>query len=134
MTLNILFDFMQVLNSKRKHPTRNEYFPMHILLLRLRFAWCALMPVSAVSQAPGRSRWGLHHLCHRRRRSLCLPPSNSVMKDLIALMQPGRGKSPNRGWRKGFLDDFSKRWPSLRVPSANRPMGRGREMGAAQEP
>jgi hypothetical protein len=31
MTLNMLFDFMQVLNSNRKHPTRNEYFPMHIL-------------------------------------------------------------------------------------------------------
>jgi hypothetical protein len=31
MNLNMLYDFMQVLNIKRKHPTEKEYFPMHIL-------------------------------------------------------------------------------------------------------
>jgi hypothetical protein len=31
MTLIILYDFMQVLNSIRKHPTNNEYFSRHIL-------------------------------------------------------------------------------------------------------
>jgi hypothetical protein len=29
MSLNMLFDFMQALNSIRKHPTKNEYLPMH---------------------------------------------------------------------------------------------------------
>jgi hypothetical protein len=29
--LIMLFDFMQVLNIKRKHPIKNEYFPIHIL-------------------------------------------------------------------------------------------------------
>jgi hypothetical protein len=27
----LLYDFMQVLNSIYKHPTKNEYFPKHIL-------------------------------------------------------------------------------------------------------
>jgi hypothetical protein len=31
MNLNKISDFMQVLNSIRKHPTKDEYFPMHIL-------------------------------------------------------------------------------------------------------
>jgi hypothetical protein len=31
MSLNIFSDFMQVLNIKRKHSTKNEYFPKHIL-------------------------------------------------------------------------------------------------------
>jgi hypothetical protein len=32
MNLIMLSDFfVQVLNSKRKHPTKNEYFPMYIL-------------------------------------------------------------------------------------------------------
>jgi hypothetical protein len=31
MNLNMLSEFMQVLNSNRKHPTKNEYFPTHIL-------------------------------------------------------------------------------------------------------
>jgi hypothetical protein len=31
MNLIMLSDFMQVLNILRKHPTKNEYFPMHIL-------------------------------------------------------------------------------------------------------
>jgi hypothetical protein len=31
MSLNILSDFMQFLNSTRKHSTNNEYFPMHII-------------------------------------------------------------------------------------------------------
>jgi hypothetical protein len=31
MNLNKLYDFMQVLNGIRKHPTKNECFPMHIL-------------------------------------------------------------------------------------------------------
>jgi hypothetical protein len=30
MSLNMLYDFMQVLNSIRKHSTKNEYFPKHI--------------------------------------------------------------------------------------------------------
>jgi hypothetical protein len=32
MSLNMLSDFMQVLNIKRKHPTKDEYFPKHILI------------------------------------------------------------------------------------------------------
>jgi hypothetical protein len=31
MNLIMLSDFMQILNSRRKHPTKNKYFPMHIL-------------------------------------------------------------------------------------------------------
>jgi hypothetical protein len=31
MILNKFYDFMQVLNSIRKHATKNEYFPKHIL-------------------------------------------------------------------------------------------------------
>jgi hypothetical protein len=31
MNLIMLFDFIQVLNILRKHPTKNEYFPMHIV-------------------------------------------------------------------------------------------------------
>jgi hypothetical protein len=31
MSLNVLSDFMQVPNNIRKHPTKNEYFPTHIL-------------------------------------------------------------------------------------------------------
>jgi hypothetical protein len=31
MNLIMLSDFMQGLNSTRKHYTKNEYFPMHIL-------------------------------------------------------------------------------------------------------
>jgi hypothetical protein len=31
MNLNMLSEFMQVLNSTRKHSTKNEYFPTHIL-------------------------------------------------------------------------------------------------------
>jgi hypothetical protein len=31
MNLNMLSDFMQVINIKRKHYTKNEYFPNHIL-------------------------------------------------------------------------------------------------------
>jgi hypothetical protein len=30
-SLNMLYDFMQVLNSIRKHPTKNEYFSKRIL-------------------------------------------------------------------------------------------------------
>jgi hypothetical protein len=31
MSLNKFSDFIQILNSIRKHPTKNEYFPKHIL-------------------------------------------------------------------------------------------------------
>jgi hypothetical protein len=31
VNLIVLSDFIQVLNILRKHPTKNEYFPMHIL-------------------------------------------------------------------------------------------------------
>jgi hypothetical protein len=31
MNLNMLSDFMHVLNIKRKHPTKNDYFPMHTI-------------------------------------------------------------------------------------------------------
>jgi hypothetical protein len=31
MSLNKLYDFMNVINSIRKYFTKNEYFPMHIL-------------------------------------------------------------------------------------------------------
>jgi hypothetical protein len=30
MNLNMFYDFVQVLNINRKHPTKNEYFPKHI--------------------------------------------------------------------------------------------------------
>jgi hypothetical protein len=32
VNLNMLYDFMQLLNINRKHPTMNEYFCMHILV------------------------------------------------------------------------------------------------------
>jgi hypothetical protein len=35
MSLYNFYDFMQVLNSIRKHNTKNEYFPMHILFTRI---------------------------------------------------------------------------------------------------
>jgi hypothetical protein len=35
MNINILFDVMQVLNIIRKHPTKNENFPMHILFTKI---------------------------------------------------------------------------------------------------
>jgi hypothetical protein len=31
MHLIMLSDFMQVLHVKRRHPTKNEYFTMHII-------------------------------------------------------------------------------------------------------
>jgi hypothetical protein len=31
MILNMLYDFIRVLKLKRKHPTKDYYFPMHIL-------------------------------------------------------------------------------------------------------
>jgi hypothetical protein len=31
MSLNMLSNFMQVLNSRKKHHTKNGYFPMHII-------------------------------------------------------------------------------------------------------
>jgi hypothetical protein len=31
MNVNMIYDFMQVLNSIRKHPIKNEYFSKHIL-------------------------------------------------------------------------------------------------------
>jgi hypothetical protein len=31
MSLNQFYDFIQVLHSIRKYPTKNEYFPMHNL-------------------------------------------------------------------------------------------------------
>jgi hypothetical protein len=31
MNLNMLYDFMQLLNINRKHPTKNEYFPRHVV-------------------------------------------------------------------------------------------------------
>jgi hypothetical protein len=35
MNLNNFYDFMHVLNSIRKHPTKNEYFLMHILFTKI---------------------------------------------------------------------------------------------------
>jgi hypothetical protein len=35
MSLNMLSYFMQVLNSTRKHYTKNDYFPMHIMFTRI---------------------------------------------------------------------------------------------------
>jgi hypothetical protein len=37
MNLNMLYDFMQVLNIKRKHPTKNEYFPKHLIFTTIYF-------------------------------------------------------------------------------------------------
>jgi hypothetical protein len=51
-----------------------------------------------------------------------------------ALAQPSKGTGLNRGWRKVVLDDISERWPGLRVPSANRPVIRGREIVIDEEP
>jgi hypothetical protein len=31
MNLNMLYDFMQLLNINRKHPTNNEYFSRHTI-------------------------------------------------------------------------------------------------------
>jgi hypothetical protein len=33
--LNMLYNFMKALNSKRKHHTKNEYFIMHIIFTRI---------------------------------------------------------------------------------------------------
>jgi hypothetical protein len=35
MSLNKISDFIQVLNSIRKHYTKNEYFPKHILFITI---------------------------------------------------------------------------------------------------
>jgi hypothetical protein len=35
MNLIMLYDFMQVINSARKHPTNNEYFLKRILFSRI---------------------------------------------------------------------------------------------------
>jgi hypothetical protein len=35
MNLIMLSDFMQVQNSRRKYPTKNEYFPRHILFTKI---------------------------------------------------------------------------------------------------
>jgi hypothetical protein len=35
MNLIMLSDFMQVQNSIRKYPTKNEYFPRHILFTKI---------------------------------------------------------------------------------------------------
>jgi hypothetical protein len=35
MSVNKLYDLMKVLNSIRKHPTKNECFPMHILFTKI---------------------------------------------------------------------------------------------------
>jgi hypothetical protein len=35
MSLNKFYDFMQVLNSIRKHPNKNECFRMHILFITI---------------------------------------------------------------------------------------------------
>jgi hypothetical protein len=37
MSLNMLSDFVQVLNSISKHPTKNEYFPTHVLSTTIYF-------------------------------------------------------------------------------------------------
>jgi hypothetical protein len=37
INLNMFSDFMKVLNSIRKHPTKNEYFPTHILSTTIYF-------------------------------------------------------------------------------------------------
>jgi hypothetical protein len=37
MSLNVLSNFMQVPNNIRKHPTKNEYFPTHILSTTIYF-------------------------------------------------------------------------------------------------
>jgi hypothetical protein len=35
MNLNKLSNFIQVLNIKRKHYTKNEYFPKHIIFTKI---------------------------------------------------------------------------------------------------
>jgi hypothetical protein len=37
--LNMLYDFMQVLNIKRKHPTKNEYFTKHVPFTTIYLKW-----------------------------------------------------------------------------------------------
>jgi hypothetical protein len=100
------------------------------IVLQLGSAWCASVLVSTVSRVPGRSRWGLHRLLLHYRLSLPLPPSIPVMKTSSAFMQLGRGKGPNHRWRKVVPGIFSEKWSGLRVPSANRLVDLGREMGA----
>jgi hypothetical protein len=39
MNLNMLFEFMQVLNIKRKHYTKNKYFTKHILFTIIYLLW-----------------------------------------------------------------------------------------------
>jgi hypothetical protein len=34
--LNMLYDFMQLLNINWKHPTKNEYFSSHIIFTTIR--------------------------------------------------------------------------------------------------
>jgi hypothetical protein len=50
-----------------------------------------------------------------------------VMTTLAALAQLGTGMGPYRGWRRAVPGDPTKRWPGLRVPSANRSVVWGRE-------
>jgi hypothetical protein len=61
-------------------------------------------------------------------------PSDSMMTTSSTIAQPGKGMGPNRAWRKVALGDLSERWSGLRVPSANRPVVRGREMMVMDEP
>jgi hypothetical protein len=35
MGLNMLYDYMEVLNIKRKHYSKNEYFPKHIRFITI---------------------------------------------------------------------------------------------------
>jgi hypothetical protein len=35
MNLNMLYDCKQALNIKRNHPTKNKYFPKHILFTKI---------------------------------------------------------------------------------------------------
>jgi hypothetical protein len=37
MNLNMLFGFIQVLLSKRKQPTKNDYFTKHIIFTAIYF-------------------------------------------------------------------------------------------------
>jgi hypothetical protein len=35
MNLNMLYDFMHLLNINRKHPTKNEYFSKHTMFTKI---------------------------------------------------------------------------------------------------
>jgi hypothetical protein len=62
------------------------------------------------------------------------PPSLGLGDESsVLLVATGKGHESQPWMVQGALSDLSKRWPGLRIPSANTPMGQGREMIISQE-